>query len=430
MTKITLVAIGSRGDTQPYLALALGLQRAGYAVRLCAGDNFRDFVMGYGVEFMPVGVDIQHFINTRIPQVLESGRNTLAAIRTVLREGLAHADSMWAGIQAACEDADAIAANFLGVGAANIAAARGVPMFLLHSTPLIGKTWSAPPPTFPLRHTPGWMNALLHELTETLLKQGLRGMLNRWRAALNLAPLARWGWRFDALPEITIPMLYGHSPAVIARPADWPTHWHVTGFWFLETPETWQPPAALSAFLEGGTPPVYIGFGSMSGRKPEATTRLVLEALRISGQRGILATGWGGLAQSDLPDTVYALESVPHDWLFPRVAAVVHHGGAGTTAAGLRAGVPSIIIPHFGDQPFWGQQVKRLDVGVRPIPRKELTAARLAEALTQATGDVALRQRAAVLGERIRAEDGVQNAVQLIERYLQSAEQHKGYKRL
>ncbi len=156
----------------------------------------------------------------------------------------------------------------------------------------------------------------------------------------------------------------------------------------------------------------------MSNRDPEQTTQIVLESLSQSGQRGLLSTGWGGMSQSDLPDDVFLLEACPHDWLFPQMAAVVHHGGAGTTAAGLRAGVPSIIVPFFGDQPFWGERVKVLGVGPEPIPRKQLTVDKLAYAIHTAATHQPMQKRAAELGEKIRAEDGVGNAVRVIEQFI------------
>jgi UDP:flavonoid glycosyltransferase YjiC (YdhE family) len=211
------------------------------------------------------------------------------------------------------------------------------------------------------------------------------------------------------------PVLYGFSPLVIPPPPDWGGNVHVTGYWFLEPAVSWTPPADLTTFLDGGPPPIYVGFGSMSSRRPEETTRLVLSALAQTGQRAVLLSGWGGLTKADLPDSVLMIHSVPHDWLFRRVAAVVHHGGAGTTAAGLRAGAPSVIIPFFGDQPFWGQRVVALGVGPEPIPRQQLTAESLAAAIEEAVTNVAMRRRAADLGEQIRAEDGVARAVEAIQ---------------
>lgn len=415
---ITIIALGSRGDTQPYVALALGLQRAGHSVRLCAGDNFQEFVTGYGIDFLPIGVDIQHFINTRIPQVLESGRNIMSAIRQMSEEGTAAADIMWKNVQIACEGCDVICANILGIGAACIAQQRHLPCFLLHTMPLIGRTRTVAPIFLSQRwKLGGSLNLLLHDMTEGLLKQMLRQPINQWRAAAGVPPLPRGGWRFDSLPGLTVPMLYAYSVAIVPRPADWLPHWQATGYWFLDAPPTWQPSADLVNFLEAGDPPVYIGFGSIANRRPEHVTRIVLDALKQTGQRGILATGWGGLAQIEMPDTVFCADAIPHDWLFPRVSAVVHHGGAGTTAAGFRAGVPTIVVPHLGDQFYWGSHAERLGVGVRPIPHKRLTVERLADAIRQVTSNSALRQRAASLGAAIRAEDGVGTAVRLIAEY-------------
>jgi len=213
-------------------------------------------------------------------------------------------------------------------------------------------------------------------------------------------------------------MLYCYSPAVVPKPPDWSEHAHVTGYWFLDHAPDWQPPADLVDFLESGPPPIYVGFGSMTSRDPERMSRIVLDALSQSGQRGVIATGLGGLSQSDLPDEVFMTETVPHDWLFPRMAAVVHHGGAGTTGAGLRAGVPSIIAPVSNDQPFWARRVKALGAGPAPIPHKGLTADRLAHAISVAVTDESIRKRAAELGETIRAEDGVVNAVRIINHTL------------
>src|SRR5690606_35862025 len=164
---------------------------------------------------------------------------------------------------------------------------------------------------------------------------------------------------------------------------------HITGYLFLDEQAGWQPPPALEAFLDAGEPPVYIGFGSMAGRDPEAMTALVVEALALCGRRGLLLTGWGGLHAGAVPESIFVLDAAPHSWLFPRMAAVVHHGGAGTTAEGLRAGVPAVVVPFLFDQPFWGARIEALGVGPAPIPRKQLTAARLAGAIHRAVSDAA-----------------------------------------
>jgi sterol 3beta-glucosyltransferase len=188
----------------------------------------------------------------------------------------------------------------------------------------------------------------------------------------------------------------------------------------------WAPPPELTAFLEAGDPPVYIGFGSMAGRRPQELASLAIEALAHSGQRGLLLTGWGGLRPESVPANVLVVPSAPHSWLFPRMAAVVHHGGAGTTAEGLRAGVPTVVVPFVLDQPFWGARIKALGLGPQPIPRKSLTAERLADAITVAVTDAGIRQRAQAVGLAVRGEDGVGGAVELVRRYLGEPGQGQG----
>ena len=175
-----------------------------------------------------------------------------------------------------------------------------------------------------------------------------------------------------------------------------------------------SPPAALLDFLQYGSPPVYIGFGSMSNRNPEQTADLVIEALTLTNQRAVLLSGWGGLQGTNMPDSIFMIDSIPHSWLFPRVSAVVHHGGASTTAAGLKAGIPSVVIPFFGDQPFWGQRVADLGVGAKPIPRKRLTAERLAKAIQEVVTNEDMRRRAMKLGKQIQTENGIESAVEII----------------
>jgi UDP:flavonoid glycosyltransferase YjiC (YdhE family) len=204
---------------------------------------------------------------------------------------------------------------------------------------------------------------------------------------------------------------------VVPKPPDWEEIHHVTGCWFLDPPPDWQPPKELARFLECGPPPVYAGFGSMNDKDPERQARMVLRALELSGQRGVISTGWGGIARLETAADAFFIDDVPHGWLFPRTAAVVHHGGAGTTAAGLRSGVPSLISPFAADQYAWAERAVDLGVGPRMPDAKGLTSEKLARAVDSAVHDPALRARAAALGEVIRAENGVARAVEIIERH-------------
>jgi sterol 3beta-glucosyltransferase len=205
--------------------------------------------------------------------------------------------------------------------------------------------------------------------------------------------------------------LYGFSSTVVPRPADWGSELALTGYWFLDRTRDWKPPRELEQFLAAGPKPICVGFGSMPSVDPEQTTELFTRALALAGRRGILLTGWGGLARARLPETVLALDAAPHDWLFPRVAAVVHHGGAGTTAAALRAGVPALVVPFIADQRFWGQRLTALGAGLGPLPRRQLQPEPLASALRALVENPAYGARAAKISEQLSREDGVARAV-------------------
>jgi UDP:flavonoid glycosyltransferase YjiC (YdhE family) len=241
---------------------------------------------------------------------------------------------------------------------------------------------------------------------------------NPLRKRLGLPARRSYGEVLAESRRACVPWLYGFSTHVIPKPADWDEQQHITGYWFMEAPPDWQAPETLVRFLESGPPPLYIGFGSMAHEDAERQTRLALRALELSGQRGVLLTGWGGLTRQATPPSVFVVDDVPHAWLFPRMRAVVHHGGAGTTAEGLRAGVPSVITAFApNDQPAWADRVVKLGVGPRVPGIKGLTAENLAEAIRAAASDSAMQACAAALGEKIRADDGLARAVDIIERH-------------
>ena len=413
--RITILAAGSRGDVQPYVALGLGLQQAGHEVRLVAGNDFKIFIESRGLGFFPAGVAVHELFEAQEARAtLAAEHGTIRGLWQTLREWQPAIERMQESLWQASQGTQAIIFSTLGTGAYHIAEKLGVPCFWALTFPMFGRTRTQPNPLLPPLPLGGGYNLLTHIFVEQFWRQLVGRFYNSWRQArLNLPSIPLHKWPYTQLHEQPVPLLYGYSPAAIPKPPDWGEHAHVTGYWFLDHSPDWQPPAGLVAFLESGPPPIYIGFGSMNTRDPEKTGRVVLDALRRSGQRGVIATGWGGLSQLDLPDEVFVVESVPHDWLFPKMAAIVHHGGAGTTGAGLRAGVPSIVVPFAGDQPFWARRVKALGVGPDPIPRKHLTADRLAHAMCVAVKHEPVRKRAAVLGQRIRAEDGVGNAVKV-----------------
>jgi sterol 3beta-glucosyltransferase len=215
--------------------------------------------------------------------------------------------------------------------------------------------------------------------------------------------------------------LHFFSPTVVPRPSDWPDFAHITGYWFLDQPSDWQPPTDLTAFVETDEPVVFIGFGSMIDANPAALQQLIVQALaKLTGTRTVIGAAWSGFEAANLPDHVLMIDTIPYDWLLPKVSAVVHHGGMGTMMLALRAGVPQVIVPYGLDQPFWGNRIAQLGAGPTPIPRKKLTAEKLAAALHQALDSETMRARAQALGERIRAEDGIGNAVSIIEQTIRA----------
>lgn len=415
---ITMIAPGSRGDVQPYVALGNGLKEAGHTVRIVTTTDFHDLVTAYGLEFVAMGGNVEAAAQSQMTGIIEQG-NLVQILTSTGRGAQQFAYQAALSGLADCEDADLIVGGLGGlfVGMA-LSEKVGVPFLQAYLTPFT-PTNAFPSALLPLPQTPltSWANRLSHHVTQRMMWQMFRAADTRARTeALHMPPSPFWGPNIAPSGQAQ-PTLYGISPHVVPPPNDWDISVHVTGYWFLEPPEAWQPPADLEHFLQSGAPPVYIGFGSMPSSKPEAAAELVLGALARTGQRGVLYRGWGGLKQEQLPENVFMIDSVPHSWLFPRMRAVVHHGGAGTTAAGLRAGVPAIVTPFFGDQPFWGQQVYRLGAGPKPIPRRRLTITNLAEAISCAVSDTEMHTRASKLGERIQAEHGVAQAVTLIEQH-------------
>lgn len=304
--------------------------------------------------------------------------------------------------------------------APHIAEKLGIGCVLATPIPMFVPTSDRPFPVLPDLKLGGWYNRLSYKVIALLTGLFLGKYIKSFRKDIGLGPLNK----FDFLKTNdgkSIPVLHALSEAVLSRPGDWPESAYITGYWFLKRENTWTPPPDLQSFLDAGEPPVYIGFGSMAGRKPQRLATIVIDALQIAGMRGIIATGWGGLTPETLPNSILKIETAPHDWLFPRVAAVVHHGGAGTTAAGLRAGKPSVIIPFFGDQPFWGRQVYLLGAGTKPILQKKLTADNLANAINEAISNPDIQKKAESIGNKIRQEDGIKNAITVIEKIMVNA---------
>jgi len=412
--RIVIIAPGTRGDVQPYIALGQGLQNAGHYIRIVSHSNFELLVTSYGLEFWSFGNDVKDAVeNNEMRELTEKG-NFLLLMAKMAKEAQREALRFAEGGLMAAQGMDIVLAGmgglYIGIAIAEKLDISLVQAYVVPFTPTQELSSVLTP------KLPTLLNRFSHQLTRQLMWQGFRSADSIARKKVLGIPAAPLLGPYDSKSTHNMPILYGFSPSVIPPPSDWNGNTHITGYWFINEADDWQAPSALLDFLQSGSPPVYIGFGSMSNRNPEHTADLVIQALALTNQRAILLSGWGGLQTTNLPDSIFMIDSIPHLWLFPRVSAVVHHGGASTTAAGLKAGIPSVVIPFFGDQPFWGQRVADLGVGSKPIPRKKLTAERLANAIQEVVTNEDIRSRAAKLGKQIQTENGIESAVNIINR--------------
>lgn len=416
---IILLSYGSRGDVQPSLALGRALRHIGHQVRVVGPPNFTGVARDSAIEYIPVGGDLQAQLNSDRIKTLTQSANAVKLLRTLRDELLSFLDDAARDTWQAAQGAELV----IGTGPASASAAEklGVPFVEVAMQPL------TPTRAFPSPVAPPWLqlggsvNRLTHVAFEQAFWQLFRMNTNRTRThVLGLPPYTTRN-PMRQIREQGLLRLYAYSAHVVPRPDDWPSNHQVTGYWFLPAAPEWQPPADLSAFLAAGPPPIYVGFGSMLASNAEQLTSTVVEALAQTGQRGIIAGGWGALdGSAHKAEQIFFVDTIPHHWLFPRMAAIVHHGGAGTTGAALRSGAPSLVVPFGFDQAFWGHRVAALGVGPRPIPRAQLTAPRLAAAIDQMVHTPQMRERAARLGMLIQHEYGTAQAIDQIHRVLHS----------
>ena len=412
--KVLVLAHGTRGDVQPYAALALALQQAGHTAVLAAPAASASLVMPYGLQFVPVHDGPNTLVDD--PQILEAIETNYRGLRgkrvafEVMRRSKPLMARVFADMVAATPGGTDIVVHAPGIPGHRIAEAIGVP-------------------AVPAAMQPGWVptgafrNPMLPVPIPRALNRAsylpIKLMLRSFGAVADPAlDLPRRRGRHDILRRPDggpATVLQAFSRELLPGELDYPPEVHTTGFWFLPAPPDWTPPAHLTEFLEAGEPPVYIGFGSMAGADPRRVGSIVTEAIALAHVRAVVVAGWGGIRLDELSDRVLQLDEVPHDWLFPRMGAIVHHGGSGTTAAALAAGRPQVICPFVADQPFWAARAHAAGVAPPPQPQRRLTAAGLAEAIRQAVTDRRMADQAERMGARVRAEDGVRTAVRVLE---------------
>ncbi|HLE52427.1 MAG TPA: glycosyltransferase [Anaerolineales bacterium] len=398
--KILIPTLGSRGDVQPFIALAQGLTRAGHIATLASHPVMRSLVESHGVTFAPIGPDID--LAQEVAAIRHQARNAAIGLIKGMRFGFEMLERSHDDILAQCQDANLVVVPSAVAAGKNEAELSGLPYLSVTLMPW-AIPWDDPKRPILKRMVYGAIDGLI-SLVTTL-------PLNRIRKRLGLPPVGKEGFTSTRLNLVPV------SPVVFAPNPHWERQHRIVGYWYAETPSVWQLPANLLAFLDNGEPPLLINLGAMSLGEDDAleNVSLFVEAIQQAGVRAIVQ-GWEhGIRKLTLPSTIYAAESLPHSWLLPHCAGVVHHGGFGTTAAGLRAGVPHLVIPHIADQFYWGQRVDQLGVGLPFIPRPKLSCSQLATALKELSGNARLRATASALGEQIRTENGVEKAVSLIE---------------
>ncbi|KAI9171844.1 glucosyl/glucuronosyl transferase [Paramyrothecium foliicola] len=440
---IVVQIVGSRGDVQPFVALGKVLKETyGHRVRIATHPTFQGFVEGNGLEFFSIGGDpaelmafmVKHpglmpgFDAVKSGEVSKRRKGIAEMLMGCWRSCIEAGDGLGPPPKPHAKDepldlsadvpgfhdkkpfvADAIIANPPSFAHIHVAEKLGIPLHMMFTMPW-SPTKAFPHPLANIQSSNAddvMTNYLTYTLVEMMTWQGLGDVINRFRdKALDLAPLSLI-WAPGLLTRLKIPYTYCWSPALIPKPNDWRNNVDIPGFFFLDLASSYTPEPDLAAFLEAGPPPVYIGFGSIVVDDPNAMTRMIFDAIHLAGVRALVSKGWGGLGADTvgLPEGVFMLGNVPHDWLFQHVSCVVHHGGAGTTAAGIKAGRPTVIVPFFGDQPFWGAMISRAGAGPDPVTHKDLTAEKLAEAIKFCL-QTDTQERAQELGQKIREEKG------------------------
>ncbi len=413
---ITILCSGSRGDFQPYIALAQQLKKLGKDVRIAASKSFEGFIRGYGIDVFPVEADIETLnVDPKLLKAAGSADNPLKmllAFNKMKEYGIYMVNDYYS----ACDGSELIIYH-PGCTIGYFAAQKfGVPSVL------------ASP--FPMHKTKEYLSVVMYGKTKSnvltnkisyAMIQGMLWMASKdsvkgfWKKRFGKAP-DNFGCPFERHTDKKHPAIVSCSNYVFKRPQDWNENIYQNGYWFVEEPSEYRPSDELAAFLDACDKPVYIGFGSMTSlEKHDGLAEIAVEALIISGKRGIIC-GMG--RPENLPENIIAIDGAPHTWLFERVSAVCHHGGAGTTAAGFKAGVPSIIIPFSNDQFAWAHRAYDLGVGSKPIPKKELSAEKLADAIRNALTDEIVAN-ADNLGKKIASENGAMACAEIIVKSLQ-----------
>ena len=409
--RVLIVAVGSRGDVAPCTGLGQALRAAGHTVTVAAYGMFAGLVGQSGLQFRALPGD---------PRLLEAAgwdRGSTGPLGTVrlLRLTAAHMRELNAGMLGlAREGTDVLMFQGIGaIGGYHIGEGLGLPGMGLGLAPIY-PTSEFPPATVTARSFGRLGNRAAGKILVLAGSPILAGPVKELRAELGLPRLRTYQAIFGQQDAERWPAFYGFSPAVVPRPADWRAGLEVTGYWWPACPDGWQPPAELQDFLSSGAPPVFVGFGSMTAADADRISDLAQTAARQAGVRLVIQAGQAGLSRRQPDSSSILIGDVPHEWLFPKMAAVVHHAGAGTTGAALRAGVPAVAVPKLGDQPFWAARLAALGAGPRPIPFRKLSVTALVGAINEAVTRPSYREQAQALAGRLGREDGTAPVVSAV----------------
>lgn len=413
--RISMVAIGSTGDVRPYVLLGKELKKRGHEVTIVCFDMTEKLVTEAGLNFAPLAGSVKDIFMA----VMTPGTNGLTFLPKFKNALLDDLPQFLHTLEEGCKDAEAIICTFFGSVVYSIAEKHNIPCIQTHYF-LMDYNDMFPITTAPgLKMGKAW-NKVSYKMGYALINTLEWHYLSDWRSEEGMKSK-----KISMSPDYyinghKIPVLYAISPLLVPRAPEWDEHIHMTGFWTDPEPCEYEPEPSLVRFLEEGEKPVYIGFGSMVSSDMGQTLDIVLKAVAASGVRAIIGRGWGGgaLDAALSNPNVYVADYIPHDWLFSRVSAVVHHGGAGTTAAGVLACKPTLVVPFGGDQPFWGQRIYDLGIGPKPIKRENLTVEKLADALIKLTHTPRFNVAVSEIGERMKYENGTLLAADIVEREI------------
>ncbi len=399
--KIVLSTFGSRGDVQPMLALALGFQAAGHDVLLIGPPEKAVWAAELGCPYQPAGNDVTALIDTL--DAAHTVSSALVFLRYVRREVAVQFEALSDIVQGA----DMIVAASLCFGLASMAEALQIPYRFITFAPQLLPSGYHPFPAFRHQRLPYWCNRAGWRLAKAMDRFNLTRLVNAYRRKMGLMPVR------DFLAHIMGPrVIVASDAAVAAVPPDINTEYIQTGYMHLDQPERHLP--ELEKYLAAGTMPVYVGFGSMPPRDQARQVPLIVNAARCAGRRVVISRFWQEPHAKEYGDDVFFVHKCPHRQLFPKMAAIVHHGGAGTTATAAISGVPQVVVPHILDQYYWGEQIRRSGLGPPPVWRAKLTAAKLGKAIRACTEKRTYRQNARLVGQEIRRENGVEQTMQAI----------------